>query len=92
MVGNVAWATDYSYTFSSQQYTADGAKTLNGVSWTMAGTGGAYFGYDGTKGQQFGSGNKPYSALSLSTSGISCCQHVWRKQHCRYSCRIGRLN
>jgi len=71
MVGNVAWATDYSYTFSSQQYTADGAKTLNGVSWTMAGTGGAYFGYDGTKGQQFGSGNKPYSALSLSTSGIS---------------------
>ena len=71
MVGNVAWATDYSYTFSSQQYTADGAKTLNGVSWTMAGTGGAYFGYDGTKGQQFGSGSKPYSALSLSTSGIS---------------------
>lgn len=71
MVGNVAWATDYSYTFSSQQYTGTGSKTLNGVSWTMAGTGGAYFGYDGTKGQQFGSGNKPYSALSLSTSGIS---------------------
>lgn len=71
MVGNVAWATDYSYTFSSQQYTGTGSKTLNGVSWTMAGTGGAYFGYDGTKGQQFGSGSKPYSALSLSTSGIS---------------------
>ena len=53
MVGNVAWATDYSYTFSSKQYTEIGSKTLNGVSWTMAGTGGAYFGYDGTKGQQF---------------------------------------
>ena len=66
-----AWATDYSYTFSSQQYTAAGAKTLNGVSWTMAGTGGSYFGYDATKGQQFGSGNKPYSAVSLTTSGIS---------------------
>ena len=66
-----AWATDYSYTFSSQQFSEAGAKTLNGVSWTMAGTGGSYFGYDGTKGQQFGSGTKPYSALSLTTSGIS---------------------
>ena len=44
------WATDYSYTFTSQQYTAAGAVTLNNVSWTMAGTGGSYFGYDGTKG------------------------------------------
>ena len=66
-----AWATDYSYTFSSQQYAAVGAKTLNGVSWIMAGTGGSFFGYDGTKGQQFGSGNKPFSAMSLTTSGIS---------------------
>ncbi|MBO4840322.1 MAG: chitobiase/beta-hexosaminidase C-terminal domain-containing protein [Bacteroidaceae bacterium] len=73
LVGGVcnAWATDYSYTFSSQQYAAAGAKTLNGVSWIMAGTGGSFFGYDGTKGQQFGSGNKPFSAMSLTTSGIS---------------------
>ncbi len=65
------WATDYSYTFTSTVWSAAGAQTLNGVSWTMAGTGGSYFGYDGTKGQQFGSGSKPYSALSLTTSGIS---------------------
>ncbi len=52
-------------------YSSAGAQTLNGVSWTMAGTGGSYFGYDGTKGQQFGSGSKPYSAITLTTSGIS---------------------
>ena len=65
-------ATDYTYTytFSSQQYTEAGTKTLNGVSWIMAGTGGPYFGYS-TKGQQFGSGSKTYSAISLSTTGIS---------------------
>lgn len=64
-------ATDYSYTFTAKVYDKAGAQTLNNVSWTMAGTGGSYFGYDGTKGQQFGSGSKPYSALSLTTSGIS---------------------
>ena len=60
----------YSYTFSAQQFSANGSKTLNSVSWTLAGNGG-YWGYDGTKGQQFGSGNKPYKTLTLSTSGIS---------------------
>ena len=66
-----ACATDYSYTFSAKVYEAAGAQTLGTVSWTMSGTGGSYFGYDATKGQQFGSGSKPYSAVSLSTSGIS---------------------
>lgn len=70
MLGVSAWGDNYSYTFTSSVYSAAGAQTLNDVSWTMAGTGGSYFGYDGTKGQQFGSGNKPYSALSLTTSGI----------------------
>ncbi len=65
------WAAEYSYTFTAKVWSAAGAQTLNDVSWTMAGTGGEYFGYDGTKGQQFGSGSKPYSAVSLSTSGIS---------------------
>ena len=71
VVGSISsWATDYTYTFTSKVYAAKGPQTLNDVSWTMSGTGGDYFGYDGTKGQQFGSGSKPYSALSLSTSGI----------------------
>ena len=33
----------------------------------MAGDG-SYWGYDSTKGQQFGSGNAPYKSLTLSTS------------------------
>ena len=46
------WADEYSYTFTAKVWSAAGAQTLNGVSWTMAGTGGNFFGYDGTKGQQ----------------------------------------
>ena len=64
------WAETYSYTFSAKQFSANGSKTLNTVSWTLAGDGG-YWGYDGTKGQQFGSSNAPYKTLTLSTSGIS---------------------
>ena len=67
-----AWAETktYSYTFSAKQFSANGSKTLNSVSWTLAGDGN-YWGYDGTKGQQFGSGSAPYKTLTLSTSGIS---------------------
>ena len=62
----------YSYTFSAKVYDANNqTKTLNEIDWTFAGTGGEYFGYDATKGQQFGSGSKPFSAFTLSTSGIS---------------------
>ena len=62
----------YSYTFTAKVFDANNqTKTLNEVDWTFAGTGGNYFGYDGTKGQQFGSGSKPYSAFTFSTSGIS---------------------
>lgn len=67
-----AWAETktYSYTFSAKQFSANGSKTLSNVSWTLAGDGG-YWGYDATKGQQFGSGGDPYKTLTLSTSGIS---------------------
>ena len=62
-------AEEYSYTFTSKQFSANGTKTLNSVNWTLAGDGN-YWGYDGTKGQQFGSGNAPYKSLTLSTSDI----------------------
>ena len=62
-------AEEYSYTFTSKQFSENGTKTLNNVNWTLAGNG-SYWGYDGTKGQQFGSGNAPYKSLTLSTSGI----------------------
>ena len=67
-----AWGAEevYSYTFSATQFSANGSKILSSVSWTLAGDGG-YWGYDGTKGQQFGSSNAPYKTLTLSTSGIS---------------------
>ena len=68
----VGWATEvtYSYTFTSKQFTANNqTKTLNDVDWTLTGDGG-YWGYDGTKGQQFGSGSSPYKTLNLTTTGI----------------------
>lgn len=57
----------YTYTFSAKQWAANGVKTLNSLSWTLAGDGN-YWGYDATKGQQFGSGNAPYKSMTLSTS------------------------
>ena len=66
--GDLALGATYSYTFTSTQFTANGTKKLGTLSWTLAGSGG-YWGYDGTKGQQFGSGNSPYKSLTLSTSG-----------------------
>ena len=66
---NVAEAADqnYSYTFASTQFTANGTKALGGVDWTLSGDGG-YWGYDGTKGQQLGSSKKPYKSMTLLSS------------------------
>ena len=66
--GSVALGSTWTYTFESKQWTANGAKTLNNLSWTANGSG-SYFGYDATKGQQFGSGNSPCKTLTISTSG-----------------------
>lgn len=63
------YADKYSYTFTAKQFTADGTKTLDNVDWTLSGDGN-YWGYDGTKGQQFGSGSDPYKSLTFSTSDI----------------------
>ena len=57
----------YSYTFTAKQFSANGTMTLNGIQWTLAGNGG-YCGYDGTKGQQFGSGNAPYKSMTLTSA------------------------
>lgn len=63
------YAEKYTYTFTSTQFTANGAKTLNDVTWTLSGDGG-YWGYDSTKGQQFGKSADPYKSMTLSTSDI----------------------
>ena len=64
---SAADAVAYSYTFTSKQFSANGSKTLGGVTWTLAGDGG-YWGNDGTKGQQFGSSGAPYKSLTLTSS------------------------
>ena len=60
----------YSYTFTSKQYTANGAKSLGGVNWTLAGNGN-YWGYDGSKGQQLGSASAPYKSATLTSTSFS---------------------
>lgn len=68
--GSIVAAT-YTHTITSKIWSAYGAQTLTGVSWTAAATGGAYWGYDATKGQQFGSAGSPAKPLTLTTSGIA---------------------
>lgn len=65
------YAETYSFTFEGKQFSDNGTVSLNDVDWTLAGDGG-YWGFDtqNGKGQQFGSGNKPYTAMTLSTNGI----------------------
>ena len=60
----------YDYTVTAKQWSANGDKTLNGIVWTLAGDGN-YWGYDGTKGQQFGSGSYPYKNLTLTSGTLA---------------------
>ena len=64
-----SFAETYSYTFKKSMFSSNGSVDLNGVEWTIAGDG-DFWGYNSTKGQQLGSGSKPYKALTLSTEGI----------------------
>ena len=60
----------WEYTFTGKAVTAYGDVELAGTTtqtWNITGNG-EYFGYDGTKGQQLGSGSKPNTALTLSTN------------------------
>jgi len=72
LLGSVNLRADtYTNTISAKVWNAYGEQTLSSVVWNASATGGAYWGYDATKGQQFGSASNPATALSLSTSGIS---------------------
>lgn len=67
-------ANPYTYTFESKVFDSKTqTKELAGANWTLNMTCGdetSFFGYDGTKGQQFGSSSMPATALTLSTSDI----------------------
>lgn len=75
---------EWTYTFTAKKYEANGTQTLTdsesaSMDWTLDGsysdTG--YWAYDGTKGQQFGSGAKPYSSLTLTAdSGVNGIEDV----------------
>lgn len=65
--GGIEAGVPYTYTFTAKQFSANGTQTLGDLNWTLSG-GGNYWGYDGTKGQQFGSGGAPYKSMVLSTS------------------------
>ena len=69
----IALGASYSYTFSAKQWGSNGAKTLGTLSWTVSGSynGSGYWGYDGTKGQQFGSSTAQYTSLKVATSAYS---------------------
>lgn len=69
-VGSLFAQTSYSHTIGAKTWSAFGAQTLSNVEWTAAGSSTTYFGYDATKGQQFGSGGSPCAELSLSTTAI----------------------
>lgn len=62
-------AEEYTYIFESKQFTENGKKELNGVSWTLTGNA-KPSNYTSTKGQQFGTSSAPYSSMTLSTSDI----------------------
>lgn len=64
--------TTWSHTISAKTWSAYGAQTINSKSWTAAVTsGGDNFGYDATKGQQFGKAADPCQGLTLSSSAFS---------------------
>lgn len=73
--GTYAYTTpgSYSYTFTSKVYSSASAATLNGVVWDpettlLSSSGTKYYGYDGTKGQQFGSASNPFKEVIFKTT------------------------
>ena len=74
--GNVwgALTEEYSYTFSAKQFSDNSTeKTLGTITWTPStswSSGSGYWGYDATKGQQWGSKSNGLNTLTL-TAGSS---------------------
>jgi hypothetical protein len=61
----------YEFPLTSSVFSSVGqTKALGTLNWTVNGTGSTYFGYDSNKvkGNQFGKGKEPFTALSLTTT------------------------
>ena len=64
---------NYSYTFESQVWSTAHAKLLDGVKWdpettSMTNYDTKYYGYEGARGQQFGSAEHPFSEVIIKTT------------------------
>lgn len=59
--------TNWSHTISTKVWTENGAQTISGQSWTLAGDGG-FWGDVSAKGQQLGSSGSPYKSLTLTSN------------------------
>ena len=70
---NATLTDSWDHTFTAKAWSAKGDWTISEKLWNMSGTddGSPYFGYDATKGQQFGSGTHPFSDVSLQSSAFS---------------------
>ena len=68
--GSTLTEKDYSYTFTKSTISANGTVALNGINWT-SNSNSTYWGYDGTKGQQFGSSKNLCSSLTLESEAFS---------------------
>ena len=66
-----AMGDTYSYTFTSNAWTANGSATLNNVSWTLNMDGGAISNFSNDQGMHFGTNNNTCNSVSISTTGIS---------------------
>ncbi|MBQ7386759.1 MAG: hypothetical protein IJW03_01195 [Clostridia bacterium] len=79
----------YTYTFSAKVFGENGTQNLGGIDWTLAGEGG-YWGYDSTKGQQFGSAKKAYGSMTLTSEAIAGIKEI-RISTCGASSIVGTL-
>ncbi len=70
---NASLTSAWSHEITEKAWSTSGDATLSEKTWTMSGTddGTGYMGYDGTKGQQFGSGSHPYSDIKISSTDFS---------------------
>ena len=63
---------EYSYTFANNDVTGLGTKKLNNLSWTFAGEGSDYFGWDSNgKGLQFGKGAAPFTSFTVTSESLT---------------------
>ncbi len=95
-----ALVTNYTYTFGAKQFEDNTtAKTLGTLTWTPATswrTGSGYWGYDATKGQQWGSGSNGLNTLTLTAgSSISNIKKITinastaSSGYCKLSVKVG---